>query len=151
MRKKGLKNKRKPYILVFLQFSTLFGIMFTGPLFASGFVLLGVQVCGVFLGLWSVYIMKIGNFKIIPIPVEKAVLRMEGPYKLIRHPMYISIILFALPELLNYFTYCRLWIFIFLVISLLVKLKYEEEKLLEKFPEYLAYMQKSKRLIPFLY
>lgn len=151
MKKKELKNSWKPYILVVFQFSALFGIMFTGPLFASGFVLSGVQIIGVLLGLWSVYVMKIGNFRIIPIPVENGVLRVEGPYKLIRHPMYTSIILFTLPELLNHFTYGRLLIFSFLVICLIFKLTYEENKLKEKFPEYSDHMKRSKRLFPFLY
>jgi len=151
MKKKELKNKLKPYILVFFQFSTLLGIMFTGPLFASGFVLLAVQILGVVLGIWAIFVMRIGNFNIIPIPVENGVLRENGPYKIIRHPMYTSILLFALPELINYFTYARLIVFVILLISLIVKLGFEEEKLKEKFVKYPSYMERTKRLIPCIY
>jgi len=129
----------------------LFAIMFTGPLFASGYVLISIQILGIILGLWAILAMRIGNFHIIPIPVENGVLRKTGPYKLIRHPMYSSILLFALPELVNYFTFLRLFLFCLLLISLIIKLSFEEEKLIEKHKDYLEYMQKTKRLIPCVY
>lgn len=151
MKKKELKSKIIPYLLVFFQFSTLFGIMFTGPLFANGFVLFTIQIIGIVLGVWAILVMRLGNFNIIPIPVENGVLRETGPYKVIRHPMYSSILLFVLPELVNYFTYVRLGLFSFLLISLFIKLSFEEKRLIEKHSNYPDYMQKTKRLIPCVY
>lgn len=149
--KRKNQNKIKPYLLVVFQFATLFGIMFTGPLFASGFVLLGLQIIGVILGIWSVLVMKIGNFNIIPVPVSNAELRIKGPYKYIRHPMYSSLLLFALAELINFFTFFRLIVFIFLIWSLLIKLNFEEKMLVLQFSDYEKYRSNSKRLIPFIY
>jgi len=151
MKKRALKNSIKPYLFVFFQFSTLFGMMFTGPLFASGFVLLGIQVFGIFLGLWAIYVMRIGNFNITPEPVKNGELRVIGPYQLIRHPMYTSILLFALPELVNYFNWWRFLLFLLLIISLIVKLSYEESRLLIEFPGYTDYRRKTKRLIPYIF
>lgn len=138
-------------MLVFFQFSTLFGMMFTGPLLASGFVLLSMQMMGVALGLWAIYVMKVGNFNIIPEPVKNGELRENGPYKLIRHPMYTSILLFAFPEILHYSTWWRWFLMFLLIISLILKLKYEESRLLQEYSGYAAYKRKTKRLIPFLY
>lgn len=95
--------------------------------------------------------MKIGNFNIIPEPVKNGELRIIGPYNLIRHPMYTSLILFTLPELINYFTYFRLMVFVLLVISLILKISYEEMRLLESFDEYAKYKARTKKLIPFVF
>jgi protein-S-isoprenylcysteine O-methyltransferase Ste14 len=151
MRKKALKNNIKPYLFVLFQFSSLFGMMFTGPLFASGFVLFSVQIFGVFLGIWAVYVMKIGNFNIIPEPVLDCELRVNGPYRLIRHPMYTSILLFALPELVDYFNWWRLLLFILLITSLIVKLTYEETRLIKEYSGYADYKKKTKRLVPYIF
>jgi protein-S-isoprenylcysteine O-methyltransferase Ste14 len=125
--------------------------MFTGPLFASGLVLLSIQLFGVVLGIWAVLVMKLDNFKITPVPKTNAILRINGPYNLIRHPMYTSILLFTLPELIQFYSWWRLVIFIILVFVLIVKLYFEEAKLKEKFPEYIDYMENSKRIIPYVF
>lgn len=151
MKKRTANKKLKPYLLVFFQFSTLGAIIFTGPILASGLVLSGIQILGIFLGLWSIYVMRIGNFNIIPEPLENGVLRVNGPYKVIRHPMYSSIILFALPALINHFTYWRLLIMILLLVSLYFKLTYEENRLIESFNHYKEYMKRTNRIIPFVY
>ncbi len=146
-----MKNSIQPYLLVFFQFSTLFGMMFTGPIFVNGFVLISIQVLAIFLGLWAIYVMRIGNFNIVPEPVENGVLRESGPYQLIRHPMYTSILLFAIPELIYYFTWWRFLLFILLLISLIAKLTYEESRLLQEYSGYGDYRKKTKRLIPFVF
>jgi protein-S-isoprenylcysteine O-methyltransferase Ste14 len=125
--------------------------MFSAPLFADNWLWLSIQAFGVFLGLWAIYVMKIGNFNVIPVPKEHGVLRIKGPYRLIRHPMYTSILLFALPELVCYFSYTRFIVFTLLQMTLLLKLNYEEKLLIQKFPEYKNYMKKSKRIIPFIF
>lgn len=151
MIKKEQNSKFIPYLLVFLQFTTLFGIMFTGPLFASGYILISIQIVGIILGSWAIIAMRIGNFNIAPIPVENGILRKTGPYQFIRHPMYSSILLFALPELLNHFTFLRLLLYCILFIGLIVKLRFEEKRLIEKHHDYSDYMIKTKRLIPCVY
>lgn len=151
MKKEKIRSNLKAYLLVVFQFSSLFGIIFTGPLLASGFVLLSIQLFGVAFALWSIYTIKIGNFKILPVPVLNGKLVMSGPYKLIRHPMYTSILLFTLPELLNSFSIIRLLVFIVLIISLIFKIAYEERKLIEAFSDYNQYKIKTYKMIPFIY
>jgi protein-S-isoprenylcysteine O-methyltransferase Ste14 len=125
--------------------------MFSGPLFADAYSLLSIQVIAVLLGLWAVLVMRIGNFNIVPIPVKNGVFITGGPYRLIRHPMYSSLLLFVIPELISDFSYLRLACSIALLITLLLKLSFEEKLLIKKFDEYAYYMSKTKRIIPFVY
>jgi len=140
-----------PRLLVFLQFAALFTIMFSGPLFAKSIPLMITQLFSLILGVWAVLIMRIGNFNIVPIPVKNGVFISKGPYQLIRHPMYTSLFLFVIPELIEGFSYLRLAAFLVLLVTLIIKLNYEEKKLLLKFKEYEEYMKKTKRIIPFVY
>lgn len=148
---KKISKKSLPYLLVFLQFLGLFTIMFSGPVFAQGLFLLSLQILAILLGLWAVLVMKIGHFNITPIPKQKAVLVSHGPYSLLRHPMYSSIILFAVAEIINAYSLFRLLVFIGFCLALIWKLHYEEKQLLLKFESYSEYQKKSYKIIPYLF
>lgn len=149
-RKKGNKSNYA-YSLVFLQFSSLFIVIFSAPVLANHRVLLLVQFFGVFLGLWAIWVMRIGNFNITPTPVENGELRKSGPYYLIRHPMYTSIILFTLPELINSYSLWRLFVVLILYFTLIFKIQFEEKNLIQQYPNYKDYKRETKRIIPFIY
>ena len=145
------KLKFLPRLYVVFQFAALFTIMLSGPIFTQSILLLFVQLFGVLLGMWAVLIMRIGNFNIVPIPVEKGHLVIKGPYSLIRHPMYTALFLFVIPEIIEGFSYLRLVGLLVLLITLLFKLNYEEELLMIKYNKYKEYKKKTWRLIPFVY
>lgn len=149
-KKKGSKTSYA-YLLVFLQFSSLFIVMFSAPVLAENWTLFIVQFLGVFLGCWAVWVMRVGNFNITPTPVENGELRTSGPYAFIRHPMYTSIIMFTLPELVNSYTIWRLLLILLLYLTLILKINFEEKNLLQQFPNYKDYRKETKRIIPFLY
>lgn len=151
MRKKELKNKQIAYLLVFLQFLGLSLILITGPLMASGPVLFSIQMLAIVIGVWAVLVMRIGHFNILPIPQERAQLISKGPYSIIRHPMYTSILLFTLIHLINDYSLFRFFIFIGLCIALIWKLNFEEKQLLLKFEDYSEYRNKTFRILPYLY
>jgi protein-S-isoprenylcysteine O-methyltransferase Ste14 len=157
MLKKPWKPNKKvnslllPNLLVIGQFLFIFLLLFTANIFAVSFVLFSIQILGIILGLWSIYIMQIGNFNITPIPVENGELRKNGPYSLIRHPMYTSIFLFCIPQLIGYFSYLRLVYLVCLILVLWFKMNYEETKLRTAYSDYDAYSKKTKRFIPYLY
>ena len=140
-----------PQVLVFFQFSTLFTVMFSGNVFPDNIFLISIQLAAVILGFWAVFTMRIGNFNITPIPVKNAVLVENGPYRFIRHPMYLSIFLFVIPELIGGFSMLRLVVFLLLLLTIVFKIKYEEMLLQIKLKGYSDYMNRSFRVIPFLY
>jgi protein-S-isoprenylcysteine O-methyltransferase Ste14 len=103
------------------------------------------------LAMWAMAAMKFGNFNVVPTPVENGVLVTRGPYKVIRHPMYSSIFLFAIALLTGQFDYIKLTISLVLAAGLIVKMIYEEKLLCDHYPGYKSYMQKTKRVIPLVW
>jgi protein-S-isoprenylcysteine O-methyltransferase Ste14 len=104
-----------------------------------------------FLAFWAMAVMKPGNFNVVPTPVENGILISDGPYKVIRHPMYTSIFIFASALLAGQFDFIKLGISMVLVAGLVVKMLYEEDLLCSHFPAYKQYMTKTKRVIPFVW
>lgn len=149
--KNKVNNLHKAYFLVLLQFSSLLVILFTAPIFAERLFLLFIQIVGIFIGVWAVLVMKIGNFNISPVPVKNGELRISGPYKYVRHPMYSSLLLFAIPVLISHFTYLRFFMFLILIITLYFKINFEERSLIIQYPSYKNYQLATKRIIPFFY
>jgi len=150
-RKERSKLKRHlPLLLVFGQFSSLFFIIFSGPILANA-VWRWIQLLSLIVGVWAILVMHIGNFNITPTPVKGGVFRSGGPYRLIRHPMYASLFLFVIPEIISDFSYLRAAGFVVLSFSLFHKMNYEEIQLKKQFVEYDGYMKNTKRIIPFIY
>ena len=65
--------------------------------------------------------------------------------------MYTSVLLVALAWVLGSPLPYRILLWVGLIITLMVKLRYEERLLMERFPEYDAYRRQTKRLIPFVW
>jgi protein-S-isoprenylcysteine O-methyltransferase Ste14 len=76
---------------------------------------------------------------------------MDGPYSLIRHPMYLALLLTTLPLIIDSFSLFRLLIWLILFINLILKLNYEENLLVTELDGYVEYAKKSYRLIPYVY
>ncbi len=141
----------KSILFVAIQFVCLGLIAFTGPLFPANETLLLIELLGLGLGVWATLTMRIGNFNITPDPLNWSKLVTSGPYRLIRHPMYLALLLTTLPLVINDFDLFRIVIWLVLLIDLLLKLNYEENLLATELTGYDQYMRKSARLIPFLY
>lgn len=133
------------------QFGCLAILAFTGPIIASSPILLVLEILGLLLGVWAIMTMRIGNFNVVPDVVEGGLLITHGPYKLIRHPMYVSVLLMALAVVLDQPTFFRLVVWFALLATLIIKLLYEEGLVCSLHPGYADYMRRTKRLIPFLF
>jgi protein-S-isoprenylcysteine O-methyltransferase Ste14 len=144
-------NRCRSFFFVFVQFLSLSLIMLTGPIIPVNGLLLLVEVLGIGLGVWAVLAMGFGNFNITPDPVREGQLIMRGPYSLIRHPMYLALLLFTSPLVMAEFSIFRALIWIVLLFDLMLKLNYEEGLLVVKLEGYRQYMNKTYRLIPFIF
>lgn len=138
-------------MFVFIQFLCLVLVAITGPLVAYNKLYLVIEIIGLLVGMWAVWTMKIGKFRITPDIPQNGRLVTSGPYGYIRHPMYTSLLMITLALVLDRFSLLRLFLWLVLSFDLLMKLNYEEKLLSEHFKDYASYKQRTKRLIPFVF
>ena len=138
-------------ILVAAQFALIGVILAQGHLLASSIPLLVLELMGVALGMWAILVMRIGHFNIRPEPVESAPMVQRGPYRMLRHPMYTSVLCTTLalvadqPTAVGWSAWCLL------VCVLVAKLLFEEKLLARTFPNYATYSAQTWRLIPYVW
>lgn len=87
----------------------------------------------------------------LPYPASGAVLRETGVYRFVRHPMYSGVIVAALGWALIRQGWLNLGYVLAGWAFLEVKVRREEQWLLERFPEYAAYRHRVRKFIPFVY
>ena len=138
-------------VLVVIQFALIALIMFTGPLLPTYWSLRGVLVLGGVIGLWAFLAMGLGNIRAFPEIPQHGRLVVHGPYRWVRHPMYTSVLVITLAWMVEHPLPFRMGLWVGLVVTLWVKLGYEEQLLLKRFPSYEQYRKGTKRLIPFLF
>lgn len=119
-------------------------------LFTNAFLLI-LFALAAGLGLYSIYNMGFDTLSPFPEPKKGSKHVQEGAYKFMRHPMYTALIIFGLafvlssPEFLNTITY------LILIYILDTKAAYEESFLIKLHPTYKAYIENTKKFIPFIY
>ena len=88
------------------------------------------------------------NFSIIP---EARKLVHSGPYKFIRHPLYLGELVSSLGVVLATVTASRMILFLFMVGCQVYRALQEEKILTNVFPEYQNYRSKTARFLPGIY
>ncbi len=147
----GKKKDITAYFLVSLQFICLFLIAATGPLYPERPVLLLVYFSGMTIGLWGILSMNSDTLNVPPNVRPNAELTSRGPYAVIRHPMYLALILVSLPLVIVKPTVFRIIVETTLAVDLLIKMHTEEKMLLKNLEGYQLYRKKTWKLIPFIY
>ncbi len=146
-----MTDQLKSNLLTFVQYSTLAYFFLFNTWFASNIYLFTLQILGIGVGVWAIVVMTKSKINISPTPREGATLIQAGPYKLIRHPMYLSLILAIPPLVIHNYSIINTIILIIFLINMILKMLFEESLLVEFFSEYREYMKNSYRLFPFIY
>jgi protein-S-isoprenylcysteine O-methyltransferase Ste14 len=141
----------KSGILVGMQVVCILFLLIKIPALNSDSCAWIVSFLGLLLGFWAIVAMKLDNLSIIPDVKSDARLVKAGPYKVIRHPMYSSVLLTFLPFVIDRPSVFFTIVYIVLLTTLLIKLNYEEQLLKAHFKDYANYSKTSWRLIPFIY
>lgn len=89
------------------------------------------------------------NTKISPFPTPllKSELITNGAFSISRHPIYMSILAITLGYAVFEASLFKFIIFLLLWLLFYFKSKYEEQLLVDKFPQYSNYQQKTRRFI----
>lgn len=117
------------------------------PLLVAGWI---AFVLGLVIGFWSVR--SLGrSLTPFPRPLPDGQLITTGAYRLVRHPIYLGVLLVALGISLITASPTRLVLTVVLFIFFDRKSRREERWLEEQYPAYPAYRARVKRLIPWIY
>lgn len=141
-----------PYsaLLVFSQLVLLLYLSATGLLTDTPPLWL-LQSAGIGVAIWGIIAMKLGQFNIQP-EVKASQLVEKGPYRWIRNPMYLGILLVMIPSVVVHFSYLRCLALLLLIVVLILKVQREEKLLLDHFGAvYMRYLKRTKRFLPFIF
>lgn len=105
---------------------------------------------GVLLGLWSLAALG-RNLTPLPHPRHDNQFVRRGPYRIVRHPIYASIIIGAFGWSLLRPSLLGLLLSVVLLALFDMKAHREEQWLVEKHPEYPDYQKQVRKLIPWIY
>lgn len=101
-------------------------------------------IAGTLLAAWSA--LALGrSFSLLP---QARALITTGPYRFVRHPMYLGGLLITAGEVWLRFSPLVVALNAIFVAAQLVRLRYEEDLLARAFPEYEAYRRRTPALIP---
>ncbi len=141
----------KATLLTIIQYVTLSIMLYSNKWIADNPVLMFIQFFGIFIAIWAILEMTKSKLNISPVPRSGSVLIMTGPYKIIRHPMYLSLLLTITPMIINRISTLNIVIFSIFLINLIMKMLFEENLLYKYFDDYAVYSKKSWRLLPLVY
>ena len=112
---------------------------------------LGFILAGIALGGWALSANRPGNFNFRPEPRHGGTLITKGPYRLIRHPMYLGLLLISagLGAIIDSF---HGWMLsLTLLGALLIKASFEDRWMAEMHPDWADYQARTRAFIPFIY
>lgn len=113
------------------------------PLFVSALLVLGGTVFALYA------IASLGRS--LSVMAEARALVTSGPYRLIRHPLYLGEAVMLVGIAIQYVSWMALALLAVQLACQVQRMKYEEGVLEQAFPEYGAYRARTARLIPYVY
>jgi len=139
----------KSYLLVAIQFGLLGFLVWYGGTIKEIIPVI-FWFAGGLLGVWAIFVMRF-RVSVLPEVRKNQNFIVVGPYHVVRHPMYTAVLLVGLACVLYRTDIFSVGAWLVLLTDLVVKLRYEEGLLREKFPGYSAYATRTWRLVPWLY
>jgi len=144
--------KNNPKLLVTAQFGLGLAILGFGSR-PHGWLLQSLLLVALSLGVWAIAV-KSYRVNVFPVPTSKMKLITHGPYRLIRHPMYTVVLLSTFSFLFTrthqlLLVPAILWLLLAGV--MIMKMNFEEKLLLSQYQGYRKYIERTQRLIPFVY
>lgn len=85
-----------------------------------------------------------------PMPIPRAILRTNGAYRLVRHPMYTGVLAAGAGVAATSGSAADLAAFVALAGVLSVKARFEKRLLSDRFPAYHAFAAVTPRFVPFV-
>lgn len=120
--------------------------------FARGAAWLGFAMMLAGAALAAGAVLRLGNnLTALPYPKDDSTLVEQGPYAIVRHPIYSGLIFGAFGWGLWLHSWLTLGFALALLILFDLKLRREERWLCERYPGYAAYQGRVKKLVPWVW
>ena len=103
-----------------------------------------IIVIGLILSVYSLSVLG-KSFSLIP---QARKLVQTGPYRWVRHPLYISELISTLGVILSDFTILKMCVYPVLIACQIYRALQEERLLAAEFPEYREYCNRTHRFVP---
>lgn len=142
---------------VVLQLLLIFAILLSPPFLRIELSIIGYGLGMIFMiaGIWLLIlsVKQLGKALTPAVtPKKESELVTTGIYRVVRHPMYFAVIIFAIGWSIFWGSLLALSFTLLLIVFFAVKASKEEELLKKKYPEYSDYQtQVNKKIIPFIY
>ncbi len=141
----------RSFTLVALQLSLIAAIALPfGPVGWNAYAT-ALVAAGIAMGLWALTANRPGNFNVRPEPKPGGRLVTGGPYRYVRHPMYLAVLLGMLGFCAGYATPWRWAALAALAVVLAAKAGVEERAMTVSHPGYADYARGTKRIVPFVW
>ena len=102
------------------------------------------------IGVWAALVLG-RNLTIYPSPVHQATLADAGPYRLVRHPIYLAVFVGALGLSLTLLSPAAVLVSLVFVVFFMAKSGFEEDRLIARVPGYREYRSRIPyRIIPWV-
>lgn len=98
-------------------------------------------------GIVAIYNLR-HSLSVAPQPIKKGQMEANCIYRYIRHPMYLSVFLVSIGIAINSGSYYKFIIVGLIIIFFRIKTEYEENLLIQKYPDYKKYAQETGRYLP---
>ena len=134
----------------FILVVALVGLVLEGSLLGSGPFSIVVQALAAILMVWARMTFGKRSFHAGANPTEGGLVT-TGPYALIRHPIYTSVLFFTWAGVLSHLSAIALTLGCIATAGVAVRIYAEEHLILTEYPDYANYAARTKRIIPFIF
>lgn len=129
---------------------TLVELAIRGAFFSSQPFAITVEAAAIALMVWARLTFGHRSFQAAADPTAGGLVT-TGPYRFIRHPIYTAACLFGWSGILVSWSLINVLLGVLLVAGAVGRMLCEERMIIEVYPEYRAYAQATKRMVPYIF
>jgi protein-S-isoprenylcysteine O-methyltransferase Ste14 len=123
------------------------GLLKIGVLFSPQLVTIVLQVIAIALLVWARITFGRRSFHAAANPTEGGLVT-SGPYRYIRHPIYTAACLFCWASIITHLSLITAAFGLMVFLGSITRMLAEERLVQERYPQYLEYSKKTKRMLP---
>jgi len=125
----------------------LAGLAYGGWILGTGPVTIGLQGLAILLMIWARITFGVRSFHAAANPTEGGLVT-TGPYHFVRHPIYTAALLFTWTGIAAHLSWKSAVLGLVVTAGLWGRMVFEERLVVQKYPEYVEYARRTKRVLP---